>query len=716
MPPKIGKKTVLLTFITSVLVLIATIVAFRELILEAFYILRLRSPSAAERQLAAQRLGERRSIRAVPKLVDLLIEESAQSNPQSFELNYVGKALLALGTASIPPLLAVAPEKNVVNRAVHDVLVRFGPEAIPSFIEALGWQSEAIREEMAYLLGDMGPAAMPAAPRLLVALEGSSKELRFAVRYALEAILAKPAGEMDASAVAALIGSSKSRDPEVRSLALSVVGTIGAKFTEALSLLMEGIKDPAPVVRASAAASLHAFGSAANAIRPMLGQLLRDEDAEVRAAAVHALTEVGADSAMLPALVHILEAKENQTNVQASAVQVISRLGPEASVALPHLRAAMRIGIGERALRDACTQALGKIGPAAREAVPDLIAALESDVVEAAAESLGEIGPGAEEAVPALIRALNSGWPHVEEVARGALLKIGPAALRGLLYSLKDEDSRIGTSAAIAIGAFDPEGTDAVHSLIEALKGEEPNVRGGAIIGLCEIGPKAIAALPTLLETLKKNDDPGLFICATRAIARMGHAARDAIPLLIEALSNESLDPGEAARALGYIGAESRVAIAGLRRCLEGEKGLLRSLAAISLLRLRQEDPQLREIILDSLMVDNPWDRQHVAEALRGFIPALDLVVPLLTDGLAAGSTKTRCAAARALAEIGLDAKAAVPALKNLSDEPHGNSTTASGDSRAVPAELRKAARDAIDLIEGKTSFGRMTVTECECR
>lgn len=139
-------------------------------------------------------------------------------------------------------------------------------------------------------------------------------------------------------------------------------------------------------------------------------------------------------------------------------------------------------------------------------AVPGLLDALTSDdarVRAAAVRALGEIGDPT--AVSPLLHILiDDADSDLRWAATGALGRIGPAALPGLLAALRDDNWKVRRSAAEALWSMaDPQ---AVPGLIKALADRNDVVRqavGGALVALGE------AAVPGLAEALQMGDDQG---------------------------------------------------------------------------------------------------------------------------------------------------------------------------------------------------------------
>jgi HEAT repeat protein/lysophospholipase L1-like esterase len=186
-------------------------------------------------------------------------------------------------------------------------------------------------------------------------------------------------------------------------------------------------------------------------------------------------------------------------------------------------------------VRSAAASALGRLGERAQAAKPALAQALSADraaVRWAAADALHRIGPGAGEA-PALVAALDSGDPYVRAFATFTLGELGSAA-----------------------------GERAVQELAERVRREGGGGKAGAARALAKMGGAAKTAVPMLIGELQNEREQRRWRAA-RTLGRIGPDARDAVPALLAALKDPAVSVrAQAARSLGRIG--SRDSIAGL--------------------------------------------------------------------------------------------------------------------------------------------------------
>jgi HEAT repeat protein len=207
------------------------------------------------------------------------------------------------------------------------------------------------------------------------------------------------------------------------------------------------------------------------------------------------------------------------------------------------------------------------------EALVEALASPEAATRWRAAQALGESGPTAREAGPALIAALDDPDFWVGEAAAVALRRItgeteaprerrnrGPRAappvapaLQSLIDRMRDPASR--WMAIVALGEMGSEARAAVPHLIEALEDADVQVRWDAAKTLGKIGPAAGAAVSALAALANDPSDALVRQYAVGALGRIGKNAKGAVPSLIHALKESSMDLHvKAAEALVGIG------------------------------------------------------------------------------------------------------------------------------------------------------------------
>ena len=241
---------------------------------------------------------------------------------------------------------------------------------------------------------------------------------------------------------------------------------------------------------------------------------------------------------------------------------------------------------------EAAAHALAEIGPQAVDAVPALLQALmneeDAGLRQAVSDALGAIGS---EAVPALVQALADEDERVRNAAARALKDVGPQAVDAvpaLIQALGDPDDDVGLAAASALGDVGPE---AIPMLVEALGERDANARRGAILALGRIGPEAKEAAPLIIRALEEESEWLVRSSAAYALGSMQPDASEAVPALIQALGDESeYVRAAAADALGDFASQAGDAIPALIELLADEYAGARSSAVRALRDITGQD------------------------------------------------------------------------------------------------------------------------------
>ena len=179
----------------------------------------------------------------------------------------------------------------------------------------------------------------------------------------------------------------------------------------------------------------------------------------------------------------------------------------------------------------------------------------------------------------ALLEALASGDNDRAEAAALAWGRLGEAALPALRELLSQSNVDCRWWATRAIGAIDS--AAAIPILIGLCSDPDPDVRACAVYSLGAFGERAADAIPALIERLT---DSGVYVgqLAADSLAHIGPAAT---PALVEALKQG--DPcvrGRAARALAHIA--DLKSIPALIASLEDESPIVEYYADIALQKM----------------------------------------------------------------------------------------------------------------------------------
>jgi len=194
------------------------------------------------------------------------------------------------------------------------------------------------------------------------------------------------------------------------------------------------------------------------------------------------------------------------------------------------------------------------------------------------------------------------------------------------------------------------------------LRSPDPEVRRGAARELWQMGAKAKEAIPVLCEALK-DDDPGVRGFAARTLAKMGPEAKEAVPTLTEMLRDQGTYTASALLTLTHPGGglpEDQPVLVGKRTMY------VRVNAAEALGRIGPTAATAIAALQESLEDELAEVRRTAAEALGRMGPAAKAAVPSLTRALRDKEPDVRGPAARALGRIGSEAEPAIRALAEL--------------------------------------------------
>jgi HEAT repeat protein len=246
---------------------------------------------------------------------------------------------------------------------------------------------------------------------------------------------------------------------------------------------------------------------------------------------VPALKEAGEEA--VPFLIPALETRDSALNT------AWVRLWPK----LPQfIKQRLNTPILAKDRRMRAVVALREMGSAERTAVPALIARLcdkDGTIRLHSAITLGNIGPGAQGAVSALEPFLKSKSHTVRVYTANALWKITlqpEPSLSVLEEGMKDHRASFRWAAAVFLGEMGPAAKRTIPLLEQATSDTDKEVASLAIQALAEISPETVPILTNLLL----DPDPAIRISAATALGKLGLQAREAVPLLVKALSDHA--------------------------------------------------------------------------------------------------------------------------------------------------------------------------------
>lgn len=428
--------------------------------------------------------------------------------------------------------------------------------AVPALLEAAGDKDPATRAAILSALGVLAPPGKNALPILINALKDPSPQLRVtaiealrrhgaAASEALPALVEMALNEKHPDAINALAASLAENNPIPTELAPFYVNALRgsvshrAKAVEALNKIgskaipavLPQLKSELVLVRREAAAFLERFAKDAKDALPQLVAALSDSDAFVRKSAAAALGALGADALpVLPDLIKLLETNDGLN--RANVAGVIETIGAPAKDAVPALL--LLIQDKTLAARTAAGKALAKMGPTGLDALLAMLKSPRDEVRAAAALALPLCGAAA---MPGLADALKSDNTDMIGSALSVLDHMGGArgpAIAPLIPLLRHKLPAIRSAVPAVLAKC---GARAVKPLIDALESTPdatPELRSAITDALGRAGKDAI---PPLIEIIKSKRDAPPYFSAIEALGKIGPAASDATPLLMDLLT-----------------------------------------------------------------------------------------------------------------------------------------------------------------------------------
>jgi HEAT repeat protein len=248
---------------------------------------RLKDEDAYVRAAASRALA---SLPPAPEIT-LAALEAGLAGADATTVKHALDALAMLGEPAVPRLIE-ALKHDVVRAQVAYILGQIGPAAAPAteeLVKLIGDEDQEVGDEAVLALANIGPAAKAAVPRLVTELQKPDSPLHHAVVYALGKI-----GPAAASAAPALLTASKGSDASLSVLIawaiLQIRGGTAETAAIVLPALIAGLDAPLPKTRQMAAETLGGLGPLAADAVPRLKQAAADDtDKETSSAAADAL-------------------------------------------------------------------------------------------------------------------------------------------------------------------------------------------------------------------------------------------------------------------------------------------------------------------------------------------------------------------------------------------------------------------------------------------
>jgi HEAT repeat protein len=562
---------------------------------------------------------------AVPALVSAL-----QVSDEHVRLN----SAIALGKIGAPAVDRVV--KLLKNTSPSDryyaiwTLGWIGPaakSATPMVIQSLADKDNGVRRKAAYTLGRIAPDAKTAIPPLIQAFADSNEDVRKAAAESL--------AKFGAESAPALLDALHNESLTLRIEAIRALGSLGSEAKSAIPQLNALFQKGEGKLAFEASDALGKIGKPAV---PALADALKSDRPEVRSRAIQVLGKVGADA--VPVLVDALADKQADVRVNAASALTPLRMSDKMVV----LALAHAVHDTDARVRQQSLRALQMLGSGAKLASPKLVEALKSESTQERLQVLNvlqNIGEDEKNIVPAAAELLKDGNASVRQAAVSLLGSQGASALSHLIAALKDTDTNVRFTAVNALQRVPGDIKEALPALVPILTQASPFQRRNVVTLLGRMGEPAV---PHLLDLVKKSPDSFTRSLAISALGSIGPEAKKATPTLIKSALQDN-----------YIAAR---------------RNAIQAIAAI-------EPDALSELFAKVRKHNDEKTRQAIYGALMGqvgkktFGPAMPakLVVPHLIEATKDTSANVRFVALQGLANLGPDAKDAVPAVTALVDD-----------------------------------------------
>jgi HEAT repeat protein len=280
----------------------------------------------------------------------------------------------------------------------------------------------------------------------------------------------------------------------------------------------------------------------------------------------------------------------------------------------------------------------------------------QTDEVLRAAEQLGRLGKAAAPAVPDLVALLDHTDPLVRAAGLRALGAVGPEAAGAVAKVIARLDDRDLAGSIplwqIASETLGQMGEAAVPALIQQLDPRRPQRYYGACAALQRIGPAAAQAVPKLVDLAMRDDEDSQ--PALHALRGLGPAAKDALPMLMKLLDSRDFhNQYLACRVIGALGEHGQPATGKLCQLLTSGVASVRRNAAAA---LGQIGPSIGDEGIDCLIraVEDPLQpvREEAVIALGRIGPPAARAVSILKEAVTTDRLGVKARAAGALYRV----------------------------------------------------------------
>ncbi len=585
-------------------------------------------------------------------LADGLAKQDIESRLTAVEsLALLGSPSNAAAKTLFPLLVNQVQDADMHIRAnAATALVKVSPaapETITAIVKALQDQDEFVRYRAARDCRELGAAAAVSVTQLRNLLRDRFDHARLAAAEALGAI-----GPDAQAAVPELIVVLA--DPRVRETANEALAKIGAA---AIPSLIVKLHSERPEDRWQACRALTVMGPTAAHAFPEVLPLLHDEDASVRCVAALALGSLHGDDEMGTRAALSNALSDADANVRVAAASSFTKLG---RIPAEAIRVLLTIKNGAPGNWFEAGLVLQSVEP---EELPGALKLLQDDDVkvrQAAFLLVGRLGQS-DPAVAgaAILQAMTDDagkvpWPAVESLQ--SLVSKHSGLLEQILARQHDENPEVRCAVAHILGAVDnADGKAAAEALVALLA--DPLTRRESRRALVELGSRSDAALEVLLTAICDADEPSRW----EIVWTLGQI--NATPNQEYWTVDFCVDP---TKASDRIGKTAEKIAPTLCRALEDSAPGVREAAGHMLVAIRPT----KEIgtLVEALRSPRATPREAAAKVLGELGLDARAAIPALVTALADKDSSVQRAAAGALVHVGVGSKVAAGALAKAID------------------------------------------------
>lgn len=306
--------------------------------------------------------------------------------------------------------------------------------------------------------------------------------------------------------------------------------------------------------------------------------------------------------------------------------------------------------------------------PEAIEKLTEALSAQDAESRATAAHTISKLGKDAKSALPLLMELLEDADAEVRRNAAAAIESLAPdgtEAIPKLAKLLADPQADVRVAAAGAIGAFGPKASEVVEELIRCHRDDKDSgVVLSCSLALADIGKPSV---PHLIDELG-NSRPDVRNRTAFILGKIGAAAHDAIPNLIELLADDDSVRGIAAEAILRIGPREE-ALETLIPHLESEDPEVRGMVALTVSKIRNAAGRALSKIRELLDDENPRMRRDAVMAIGNFGSEAYQCIAAVKVRLEDEDQQVRRSAVYALSEISSDSTDVLPHLTTALDD-----------------------------------------------